>query len=105
MRLCSVIARSVGDEAIQTGAADWIASLHYVPLAMTDRSRDAAAHPSYATPRSRHSLTRHHRLDPVVHAELQQANAGGSIRKRDFRMDCRIKSGNDEGKNEEITKK
>ena len=36
-------------------------------------------------------------LDPVVHAELQQANAGGSIRKRDFRMDCRIKSGNDEG--------
>jgi hypothetical protein len=26
---------------------------------------------------------------PVVHAEPQQANAGGSIRKRDFRMDCR----------------
>jgi hypothetical protein len=24
---------------------------------------------------------------PVVHAELQQANAGGSIRKRRFRMD------------------
>jgi hypothetical protein len=34
----------------------------------------------------------------VLRAKLQQANAGGSIRKRNFCMDCRIKSGNDEGK-------
>src|ERR1700730_5063016 len=27
-------------------------------------------------------------LDPLVHAELQRANAGGSIRKRRFSMDC-----------------
>jgi hypothetical protein len=26
-------------------------------------------------------------LDPVVHAELRRANAGGSIRKRRFRID------------------
>jgi hypothetical protein len=39
-----VIARSVSDEAIQSGASDWIASL---PLAMTRRSRDAFQHPSY----------------------------------------------------------
>jgi len=32
---------------------------------------------------------------PVVHAELQPQNAGGSIRKGRFCMDCRIKSGND----------
>ena len=32
-----VIARSDSDEAIQSGASDWIASLHYVPLAMTSR--------------------------------------------------------------------
>jgi hypothetical protein len=32
---------------------------------------------------------------PVVHAELQQANAGGSIRTRRFAMDCRVKPGND----------
>jgi hypothetical protein len=37
-------------------------------------------------------------LDPVVHADVTQANAGGSIRKRSFGMDCRIKSGNDERK-------
>jgi hypothetical protein len=39
---------------------------------------------------------------PVVDAELQQANAGGSIRKRRFGMDCRVKPGHDgrTGKNE-----
>jgi hypothetical protein len=30
-----VIARSGSDEAIQSGASAWIASLHYVALAMT----------------------------------------------------------------------
>ncbi len=42
-----VIARSGRDEAIQGGASDWIASLHFVALAMTNRSRGAAEHPSY----------------------------------------------------------
>ncbi len=36
-----VIARSVSDEAIQSGNPAWIASLHYVALAMTNRSRGA----------------------------------------------------------------
>jgi hypothetical protein len=46
------------------------------------RSRDATSHPSYDTPRFRAVTTG---LDPVVHAEDQQANAGGSIRNG---MDC-----------------
>jgi hypothetical protein len=37
------------DEAIQSGASDWIASRHFMALAMTRRSRDAPSHPSYAT--------------------------------------------------------
>ncbi|HTE77256.1 MAG TPA: hypothetical protein VK653_11010, partial [Xanthobacteraceae bacterium] len=57
----------------------------FAPLAMTRRSRGASAHPSYATPLSEVVTTA---LDPVVHAELQRANAGGNIRKRSFGMDC-----------------
>jgi hypothetical protein len=53
---------------------------------MVTRFRDAFQHPSYATPLSEIVTTG---LDRVVYAELQQANAGGSIRKRDFCMDCR----------------
>jgi hypothetical protein len=64
-------------------------------------SRDAPAHPSYATPLSELVTTGHSRSQngvlqtpmPVVHAELRQANAGGSIRKRRFGTD-------DERKNE-----
>jgi hypothetical protein len=40
-------------------------------------------------------LNRHHRFDSVLHAELRQANAGGSIRK------CRF--GTDDGR--EITER
>ena len=36
---------------------------------------------------TRHRLNRHHRFDSVLHAELQRANAGGSIRKRRFGTD------------------
>src|SRR5579872_321113 len=44
--LCAlVIARSVSDEAIQSGSAAWIASLHYVALAMTNCPRDAFIFP------------------------------------------------------------
>jgi len=38
------------DEAIQSGASDWIASRHFVALAMTSRSRDASLRPSYGKP-------------------------------------------------------
>jgi hypothetical protein len=31
-----VIASSASDEAIQSGSSDWIASLHFVALAMTN---------------------------------------------------------------------
>src|SRR4029077_9909883 len=40
-----VIARSVSDEAIQSGASDWIASRHFAALAMTTRSRGAPLRP------------------------------------------------------------
>jgi hypothetical protein len=53
---------------------------------MTSRSRDAAERPSYGKPLSEVVTTG---LDPVVHADVTQANAGGSIRKRSFCMDCR----------------
>jgi len=46
-----VIAKSASDEAIQSGASDWIASRHFVALAMTSRSRDAFQHPSYENER------------------------------------------------------
>ena len=72
--LYHVIARSTRDEAIQGGASDWIASLHFVALAMTSRSRGAAERPSYAK-HCRLLVTTG--LDPVVHAEDQQASAGG----------------------------
>jgi hypothetical protein len=49
-----------------------------VALAMTSRCRGASSRPSYATPLSRHSLTRHHCTDPVVHADATCPNAGGS---------------------------
>jgi hypothetical protein len=49
------------------------------------RSRDATSHPSYAKPLFRIVTTA---LDAVVHAQLQRANAGGSIRNRSFGMDC-----------------
>jgi len=54
-------------------------------LAKQYRSRGASSHPSYATPLSRIVTTA---LDAVVHAGLQRANAGGSIYKRRFGMDC-----------------
>jgi hypothetical protein len=84
-----VIARSVSDEAIQSGDPDWIASL---PLAMTNRSRGAPERPSYAKPRSKIVTTR---LGPVVHAKMPQQDAGGSIRKHRFGMDARVKPGHD----------
>jgi hypothetical protein len=67
------------DEAIQYGISVWIASRHFVALAMTSRSRSASARP-----RLWHvsHVNRHHRFYAVLHAKLQQANAGGSTRKR-----------------------
>jgi hypothetical protein len=56
----------------------------FASLAMTSRSRDASSHPSYAKPVSKVVTTA---LDAVLHAEPRQANAGGSIGKRRFRMD------------------
>jgi hypothetical protein len=68
-----------------SGPAAWIAGSSPAMTKIEIRSRDATSHPSYDTPRFRAVTTG---LDPVVHAEDQQANAGGSIRKRRFSMDC-----------------
>jgi hypothetical protein len=68
-----------------SGPAAWIAGSSPAMTKIEIRSRDATSHLSYDTPRLRAVTTG---LDPVVHAEDQQANAGGSIRKRRFSMDC-----------------
>jgi hypothetical protein len=61
------------------------------------RSRDAAERPSFA---KRHNISLVTTgLDPVVHAELQRRKPSGLNQFR-CRMDCRIKSGNDERENE-----
>jgi len=80
----------------------WIASL---ALAMTiPFSRRGLRRPSYAKPRSSHSQTRHHRALPLAErrrftrlcrwsmpAFRSHACRWKALRKRDFRMDCRIK--------------
>jgi len=69
-----VIARSISDEAIQCGALDWIASRHFVPLAITKRSRGAPLRPSYSTPLSEIVTTGH---KPFAERRPLDAYAGG----------------------------
>ncbi len=71
-----VIARSASDEAIQSGASAWIASRHFVPLAMTSRSRDAFRHPSSATSNEnfpqRRERSAERRIQPWPHRRMRQ---------------------------------
>src|SRR5690349_24831378 len=69
---------------------------------MKSRSRGAPWRPSYATSlvTTGHSRSQNGVLRtpmPVVHADVPQANARWkALFQRDFGMDCRIRSGNDE---------
>ena len=72
---------------------------------MKSRSRGAPWRPSYATSLLEIVTTGHSRSQngvlrtpmPVVHADVPQANARWkALFQRDFGMDCRIRSGNDE---------
>jgi hypothetical protein len=74
-RCILAIARSVSDEAIQGGASDWIASLHFVALAMTSRSRDA---PSSAGRRNVFGAASRQRMLPVVDASDAAAGLSAS---------------------------
>jgi hypothetical protein len=68
-----------------SGRTRWLAtSPHWGEVKMDSRSRSASSRPK---PWHLTHLNPHHRFHAVLHTKLQQANAGGSIRKRRFGMD------------------